>query len=89
MGDSSMSTPSNGFESQCLQNKKILLHSVFSLAVILHVQTRGAFQESVCSTTGVNMSTIQTNMLPERYTKKVIMHHNNKFVEKYVYKISD
>jgi hypothetical protein len=49
----------------------------------------GAFQESMSSTAGVNMSTRQTYMLPERYAEKVAMHHNNKFVEKDVYKISD
>jgi hypothetical protein len=45
--------------------------------------------ESVFSTAGVNMSTRQTNMRPERYAKKAIMHHNNKFAEKHVYTISD
>ena len=49
----------------------------------------GAFQESVFSSAGVNMSTRQTKMLPERYAKKVIIHHNIKFVEKYIYKISE
>jgi hypothetical protein len=49
----------------------------------------GAFQESVFSTAGVNMSTRQTNMLPEHYSKKVSMHHNSKLLEKYIYKISD
>ena len=39
MGDSSTLTPSNGFDNQHLQKKKILLPSVFLQAVILHVQT--------------------------------------------------
>jgi hypothetical protein len=47
----------------------------------------GAFQESVFSTGGVNMNDRQTRMLPERYAKRVILHHNIKFVEKYIYKI--
>jgi hypothetical protein len=47
----------------------------------------GAFQESVFSTGGVNMNDRQTRMLPERYVKRVSLHHNVKFVEKYIYKI--
>jgi hypothetical protein len=47
----------------------------------------GAFQESVFSTGRVNMNYRQTRMLPERYAKRVILHHNIKFVEKYIYKI--
>ena len=39
MEDSSTSTPSNGFKNQSLQNKKGFIHSVFSQAVILYVQT--------------------------------------------------
>ena len=35
------------------------------------------------------MNTRKTNILPERYAKKVIMHHNRKFVDKYIYKVSD
>ena len=34
------------------------------------------------------MKTRQTNIIPWRYAKKFIMHHNRKFVEKYIYKIS-
>jgi hypothetical protein len=47
----------------------------------------GAFQESAFSTGGVNMNDRQTRMLPERYVKRVSLHHNVKFVEKYIYKI--
>jgi hypothetical protein len=47
----------------------------------------GAFQESAISRLGVSMTDRQTRMLPERYTKRVILHHNIKFVEKYIYKI--
>ena len=48
----------------------------------------GAFHESVFSIERVNMNTRKTNMLPERYVEKVIMHHNRKFVEKYKYKLN-
>ena len=89
MGDYSMLTPSNGFENQCLQNKKGLLPSVFSQAVILHVQTLEPSRNIYILTAGVNMNTWQTNMLPERYAKKVIMHYIRNFVDKYMYKISD
>jgi hypothetical protein len=47
----------------------------------------GTFQESVFSTGGVNMNDRQTRILPEQYAKRVILQHNIKFVEKYIYKI--
>jgi hypothetical protein len=47
----------------------------------------GAFQESVFSTGGVRMNDRQTRMLPKRYATRIILHHNIKFVEKYIYKI--
>ena len=89
MGDSSISNPSNGFENQCLRNNKGFLPSVFSQAVILHVHTLEPSRNILFSTEGVNMNARKTNMLPEHYAKKVIMHHNREFVEKYIYKISD
>jgi hypothetical protein len=47
----------------------------------------GALQESECSTGGINMNDRQPHLLPERYAERVILHHNIKFVEKYIYKI--
>jgi hypothetical protein len=49
----------------------------------------GAFQESVFSTGGVDTNDRQTRMLPERYAKRVILHHNSKFVKKYIYNIDE
>jgi hypothetical protein len=41
------------------------------------------------STGGVNMNDRQAGMLPERYAKRAILHHNIKSVEKNIYKIDD
>ena len=80
MGDYPMLTPSNGFDNQRLQNKTGFIHSVFSQAFILHVHTLEPSRNLCFWRQELIWTQEKTNMLPEHYAKKVIMHNNRKFV---------